>query len=283
MPRYIRDPYEFPGDEDLPLYEGRIRRRERLIWPIYGLVLIVVGIAAAFGVGQVQSWQEQDESCISCHTPQHEAYLDRARAAMAGAIAADLSSHHYQYLHGTGESLRCIDCHRGDHSTRARVETLWLSARMAGRWLAGTDDRTIEKTTLTLTVRSGITQTVPQTSLALSDPHLSNDGCVQCHQETLLTAGMANHMHNMLPPAYRLWVNGARLIPPRDVPDAQALIARGLVLYPTTLYCSNCHQTHRSIGTEGYLDWLNVVKPACEQCHREAGAGPAEVQPPMRE
>ncbi|MCS6772840.1 MAG: hypothetical protein NZ693_01865 [Thermoflexales bacterium] len=283
MPRYIRDPYEFPGDEDLPLYEGRVRRRKPVVWPIYALGLVAVCVAAILGVDWVQGWQEQDESCVGCHTPQHEAYLDRARAAVAGAVPADLSSHHYQHLHGTGATLRCIDCHRGDHGTRARAETLWLSARMTARWLAGVDDRTLEKTTLTLTVRSGVTQTVPQTFLALSEPHLSNDGCVQCHQDTLLVAGMGNHTHNMLPQAYALWANGARLIPPRDDPDPQTLIARGLVRYPTTLYCSNCHQTHRSIDAPGYLDWLNVVKPACEQCHREVGAGPAEVQPPAGE
>lgn len=283
MPRYIRDPYEFPGDEDLPPYEGRVRRRAPVVWPVYVLVFAVLGGAAVWGIGEVQAWQEQDQGCVSCHTPQHEAYLDRARAAVAGAIAADLASHHYQHLHGTGASLRCIDCHRGDHGARARAETLWLSARMAARWLAGTDDRAVEKTALTLTVRNGVTQTVPPTTLALSEPHLSNDGCAQCHQETLLTAGMKNHVHNMLPAAYRLWANGARLIPPRDDPDPQAAIARGLALYPTTLYCSNCHQTHRSIDTPLYLDWPSVVKPACEQCHREVGAGPAEVQPPARE
>lgn len=245
------------------------------------LALITVGVALG-SAGAVLEWQNDDRSCLSCHTPQHRAYVERAEVALGGAIAPDLASYHAQHLHGIGEMLRCIDCHRGDGGVRARAETLWLSAHMAVRWLAGVDDRRIEKTTLTTTIVGGVTRTVAPTTLALFTPHLSNDGCVRCHVDTLLRLGMDNHMHNMLPAAYALWRSGAALRLPHGMSETEgaALIARGLASYETTLQCSNCHQAHRSLDTARYLDWQNVVKPACEQCHREVGAGPEVVNVP---
>jgi hypothetical protein len=81
----------------------------------------------------------------------------------------------------------------------------------------------------------------------------------------------------MLPAVYQAWQAGARLIAPSSAPDPQAVIAQGLVLSNTTLECHTCHQTHRSLETVGYLDRHAVVKPACEQCHRQTGLGPATV------
>lgn len=279
MPRTLVDEYELPDDDDDWPYEGKLYRRRRRspLGPFFGLlaaVLVVTGVASA---AYVSDRQEDDQFCVSCHTPQHKAYLERADASVAGALAPDLSSFHYQQIRGQGGTIRCIDCHRGDGSTPHRLETLLLSARMAGAWLAGTDDRTLEKTAITTTVMNGITQTVPATSLALRAPRLSNDGCVACHEQTVLVAGLDNHAHNMLPAAYRAWQAGARLIAPPNASDPQAVIAQGLVPFNTALECSSCHQTHRSLETDGYLDRQGVVKPACEQCHRETGLGPATV------
>lgn len=282
MKRYrITDEYELPDDDedDDWSYEGKIYRRPRRSWTglfvaLAALVTIGAGVAGAF---MVSERQEQDSFCLSCHTAQHRAYVDRAQASVAGALAPDLSSYHYQQVHGQGGELRCIDCHRGDGGTRHRVDTLILSAEMTALWLAGQDDQRLEKTAITMTVINGITQTVPQTTLGLRVPHLSNAGCLGCHQEQLLVAGMDNHMHNMLPAVYEVWKSGAPLIAPKDAADPQAIIALGLVRYDTTLQCSNCHQVHRLLDTALFLDLQGVVKPACEQCHRETGQGPAEV------
>ncbi|MCS7087521.1 MAG: hypothetical protein NZL91_02325 [Thermoflexales bacterium] len=287
MPRYLPPTYTFPDDDELNLseegwYLPRRRVPNSLRWVGLGVAALLFSGMALGGAQAVLEWQESDQACLSCHTPQHRAYVERAQVAMGGAIAPDLASYHYQHLHGIGETLRCIDCHRGNGSTRARAETLWLSAHMAARWLAGADDRRIEKTAITATVVNGVTQTTAPTALALHVPHLSNEGCAQCHMDTLLRVGMDNHTHNMLPAAYRLWLEGAPLRLPRGMSEAEGalLIARGLTLYTTTLQCSSCHQAHRSLDTPRYLDWRNVVKPACERCHREVGAGPQEVTVP---
>jgi mono/diheme cytochrome c family protein len=279
MPRYITDQYELPDDDDL-FEEGFSYRRQRpmlvRILPLLCAMLLVIGGGAA-GALAISERQERDDFCLSCHTPQHRAYVERATAAVAGALALDLSSYHYQQVYGRGEVIRCIDCHRGDGGARHRAQLMLLSAELSILWLVGQDDRRLEKTAITTTVIKGLTQTVSPTSLALRAPELSNAGCVACHKAQLLVAGMANHMHNTLPAAYELWRYGEPLIAPKDAPDPQSLIAQGLALYQTSVQCSHCHQTHRTLDTDKFLDWQAVVKPACEQCHRETGRGPAEV------
>lgn len=278
MPRYVIDEYELPGDDDELPYEGKLYRRQRsTAGPLVAFAALVMVAAGAAGLFTVSESQERDAFCLSCHTAQHRAYVDRAEASVAGALAPDLSSHHYQQIYGQGGVIRCIDCHRGDGGARHRLDTMLLSAELAALWLAGQDDQRLEKTAITTTVTGGITQTVPQTTFGLRAPHLSNAGCVGCHGAQLLVAGMDNHAHNMLPAVYEAWKRGAPLIAPKDAPDPQAVIAQGLVRYETTLQCSNCHQAHRTLETARFLDWQAVVKPACEQCHRETGRGPATV------
>ena len=280
MPRYVRDEYELPDDDDdLPdvgkIYRRRPRRAPAILFVLFAaLVMGAAGIASYFYVNQRQ---ESDNFCLSCHTPQHEAYLKRAEAAVGGALAADLSSFHYQQIRGNGGDIHCIDCHRGADDTTHRIQTFVLSARMTARWVAGSDDRTLEKTAITTTVISGITQTAPQTTLALREPHLTNASCIGCHTAQLLVAGMANHKHNTLPVVYDAWKAGARLTAPKGATDPQAIVAQGLVRFDTTVQCSSCHQTHRSLETANYLDMQAVVKPACEQCHRQTGQGPRDV------
>jgi mono/diheme cytochrome c family protein len=280
MPRYITDRYELLDDDDALeedfLYYRRRRSPLASLWlPIVVVLCLVVGGTAS--TLAISERQARDDFCVSCHTPQHRAYVERAVAAVAGALALDLSSYHYQQIHGKGEVIRCIDCHRGDGSTRHQVRLMLLSAELTALWLAGQDDRRLEKTAITTTVVNGLTQTVPPTSLALRVPELSNAGCVGCHKSQLLVAGMDNHMHNMLPAAYELWRYGEPLIAPANAPDPQALIAQGLAYYPTSVQCAQCHQTHRALDTTKFLDLQMVVKPACEQCHREVGRGPLEV------
>jgi len=281
VPRYVNDEYELPDDDELP-YEGKLYHRRRRRGPGLGLAFVlfaalVMGAAAIASFFYVNDRQERDTFCLGCHTPQHQAYLNRAEAAVSGALAPDLSSFHYQQILGTGGSLHCIDCHRGSDSTQHRIETFVLSARLAARWVAGSDDRTLEKTAITTTVISGITQTVAQTTLALHEPRLTNASCIGCHTDQLLIAGTANHMHNTLPAVYEAWKAGAKLIPPKGATNPQAIVAQGLVRYDTTLQCHTCHQAHRTTDAANYLDMQNVVKPACEQCHRQTGKGPSVV------
>lgn len=280
MPRYVNDEYELPDDydDDFSLEGWLYRRRRRSPLPFLLVLLAIFFIAA--GIGSfffVSKQQQQDSFCLDCHTPQHAAYVQRAEASVGGALAVDLASFHYQQIRGQNGELRCIDCHRGDDSLRQRIETFGLSGRMLLRWLAGVDDTRLEKTAITTTVVSGITRTVPQTSLALHEPALTNASCIGCHQRTLLVAGQQNHLHNTLPAVYEAWKSGARLIPPADAADPQAVVAKGLLRYSTTVQCSSCHQAHRSTEAPNYLDMQNVVKPACEQCHAQAGAGPLNV------
>ncbi len=280
MPRYVTDEYELPDDYDDDFsFEGRLYRRRRrsplpLLLALAAVFFIAVGVGSFF---VVNDRQEQDSFCLECHTPQHDAYAQRAESSVGGALAVDLASFHYQQIRGQNSEIRCIDCHRGDNSLRHRADAFALSARMAVLWAAGADDARLEKTAITTTVISGITQTVRQTSQALRAPALTNESCIGCHQEQLLVAGAANHMHNMLPAVYEAWKAGARLIPPADATDPQAVVAEGLLRYNTTLQCHNCHQSHRSTEAPNYLDMQNVVKPACEQCHAQAGAGPLDV------
>jgi nitrate/TMAO reductase-like tetraheme cytochrome c subunit len=278
MPRYIADQYELPDDDSLDSGIAYGRRRPRLagIW-LLAVAALLVAIGSAASALAVSERQERDDFCLSCHTPQHRAYVERAAAAVAGALALDLSSYHYQQIYGQDQIIRCIDCHRGDGGVRHRAQVMLLSAELTARWLAGQDDRRLEKTAITTTLVNGLTQTAPMTSLALRAPELSNAGCVACHKSELLIAGMDNHMHNTLPAAYTLWRYGEPLVAPKEAPDPQALIAQGLALYPTSVQCSSCHQTHRAMDAAQFLDLQAVVKPACERCHREVGRGPEEV------
>jgi hypothetical protein len=261
--RTIRDEYEMPdeGDDYDPL-GSRLRHRNwrplRLIFT--GLFLVLV-IAATAGLIHLTNEQQNDAFCASCHTVPEVTYRDRSSAAVAGALAVDLSSSHYQQIRGQGETLRCIDCHQGNGSLGHRIDTVTLSARNALAWLGGRNNQKIEK-------------------LYLSAPHLSNTGCVNCHQKTLLLAGKDNHHHNMLPPAYDLWHDGGSLIAPEGVVDRQAIITAGLVRYDTKLMCSDCHQSHRTIETDFYLDKTSVLPAKCVQCHREVDQGPLQVSVP---
>jgi predicted CXXCH cytochrome family protein len=279
MPRTIQDDYELPNpDDDDDLYEvplgGRIRRRSQPR-PIGLFLLIPLAIAAAVyfgynGYHDIVARQSDDQNCLLCHTDQHDAYLARANGAIAGDVAADLASFHYQQIVGKGGAIRCIDCHRGDDSTRARVETVALSARISMVWLLS---REITGTDATAQLRddpTGGSNALMRGSNAVIAPHLSNDGCVTCHRDTVLTAGVENHRHNALPVAYDLWKNGARLIPPAGDADAQAVIARGLIRYETRVTCSDCHQTHRSTAEANYLSTAQV-NAMCVQCHTDSG------------
>jgi len=262
----IADEYELPDyDEPDEGHIGALLRRSRRRWGrIWAALGIVVALAGFFGSLVYVGQAERDDSfCIGCHTTPEQTYFDRAGAAVAGALAVDLSSYHYQQIRGAGDAIHCINCHEGDGSAAHVVDKRLLGLRNLAEWFVGRNDPTVEK----LRVRA---------------PHLSNDGCAACHQETLLVAGMDNHTHNMLPLSYALWKNGARLIPPRGAEDAQAIIAAGLLRYDTSVQCSTCHQTHRSLETVLYLD-TGVVTRGCVQCHIEVGQGPLEVTVTLEE
>ncbi|MCL5999696.1 MAG: hypothetical protein M1546_27080, partial [Chloroflexi bacterium] len=96
----------------------------------------------------------------------------------------------------------------------------------------------------------------------------------------LLLSGFDNHYHNMLPAAYELWHNGGKLIAPENTKDKQAIIAAGLVRYESKLQCADCHQAHRTLESDQYLDKSAVLPVKCGQCHRETGQGPVDVVVP---
>ena len=251
-------------------------------------------------------------------TNSHTEYVQRAAVASAtGELPSDLASFHYQRIRVSGGDIRCIDCHRGDDGWVHRAQTTALSAWMTALWLADREDPRIEKTAITgtvqitnadsttrtltlwpnlkpppgleiivanytsvITLSKRITRTLPLPALHV--PVLSNAGCVNCHQANLLIAGADNHFHNMLPAAYALWKNGAKLIPPKALAEnpaaVQAIIAQGLTPFNTELQCASCHQTHRSTEARQYLDRQDLLPQACVQCHREVGQGPGVVK-----
>jgi hypothetical protein len=268
MPRVIEDDYELPEFDDLPL-EEKLRRRRGVPFGVFVAftVLILIG-AGIYSYFYFVERQTQDAFCATCHTTQHETYLKRAESSVAGSLAPDLSSFHYQQIRGQGGNIRCIDCHRGDDGARHRIETMGLSARMSLIWLVNGGDKTLEKTSRVVTSTDGITRMLGTDALVA--PSLSNDGCVTCHETQLLVAGQQNHFHNTLPIVYERWKNGARLSAPNEEPNAQALLARGLVRIETSVTCSNCHQVHRSTEEENYLN-VRMKDLACEHCHRESG------------
>lgn len=258
--RRIGSEYELPDydDDDNPGGMLRHRRRHTGRW-LALFAALVLAIGGVYLSVRVTTEQRNDAFCLGCHTEPETAYVERSIQAMAGALAVDLSSYHYQQIRGQGGALHCIQCHEGNASLGHRVEVYLLSARNSYLWLAGQDDRTLEK-------------------LRLTTPHLTNDSCLSCHAETVLVAGMDNHQHNMLPATYALWRDGARLIAPPGAVDRQAIIAAGLALYPTNLTCADCHQTHRSLETELFLDRTDNLPTRCVQCHTESGEGPLEVE-----
>ena len=263
--RTIRDEYELPdddGDDDV----GSLLRKRRHHFGAWLVAAVLLGllVAGVYGIVRVSDEQHKDSFCISCHTPSEAAYYDRSNTAMAGVLANDLASFHYQQIKGQGGMLRCIDCHQGTGTFNHRFDVLTLSARNAFIWLIAQNDATVEK-------------------LHLRAPQLANDACVNCHEKTLLLVGMDNHQHNTLPAAYELWHNGGRLIAPEGVQDTQAIIAAGLVKYDTALVCTDCHQAHRSTEADLYLDREGVVAAKCVQCHRDVGQGPSEVTFPAEQ
>ena len=270
MPRIIRDEYELADYDELP-DEGKLRRYTRRS-PIPLIALLLFGACVAIAAGTLYSRvieaQNEDAGCLRCHTVPHAAYASRAESAVAGGVAADLASFHTQQIRGQGGNIKCIDCHRGSNSRADRIRTVALSARISLGWLTNAASHGIERAGAVITSTAGITTYIG--SAALLAPALSNDGCVACHQQTLLTAGIVNHYHNTLPVSYGLWRDGARLTAPDGVTDAQAVVARGLTRYATSVQCSDCHQAHRSSEEEKFLHKPTVDR-TCIQCHTEAG------------
>ncbi|MBX7213182.1 MAG: hypothetical protein K1X39_04130 [Thermoflexales bacterium] len=259
------------GDDYIPPVLRRRRIRRLGILPsmlLGGFVTLAVALGLALFL---QGRQEDDAFCVSCHTAPHTAYRARAEAALGGAYALDLSAYHYQQIRGTGGAIHCIDCHRGDASAGARADVLALGAQITLAWLAGESDPRIEKTTITATQvvsrEGGLISLSPPVLLR---PGLINDACVSCHMDRLLVAGQANHMHNMLPATYALWKSGKTLTAPAGEKDPQALLARGLARYTTSLQCASCHTGHQSMEVERYLDAALIAK-RCAACHAETG------------
>jgi nitrate/TMAO reductase-like tetraheme cytochrome c subunit len=226
-----------------------------------GLWLRLAGAAAGAAllltlaaVLTVSHYEESDPFCASCHTVPEVTYFDRAQEAKASmSVYADLSSAHY----GADNGFRCIDCHRGNEGVFHRITALSLGARDTVIWLAGRADPAIEKTELVV-------------------PFLLTGACVKCHEKALLEVGFNNHFHNKLPEAFQVWVRGGMLTRPADQPEASL----ELMASDTTVLCVDCHRAHIHLqGSDrtSYMDLVNIVYPACVQCHQEVGHGPLEL------
>ena len=226
-------------------------------WWLLGILLLVL-IALPFPVSTVL--EERDGFCISCHAVPEQTYYDRSRATLAGSVEfpPDLASAHY--VPGEDTPIRCIDCHRGDHSLEHRWRTFLLGARDALVWISGQADPAIEK------LHSG-------------EPELLNTGCLGCHTESLLELGFNNHFHNQIAAAGGLEAQGYE---PFDPPGGiQGTLFTSLAEVESTVACIDCHQAHRTIpdGDQTlYLDVQEVLFPACVRCHEEVGKGPLELE-----
>lgn len=257
--RVIRDEYSLPdGEYDEP-YEFRLgpRRRSARIWVILAALIALVGFVGA--VSYVNANETNDASCVSCHTPQHTAYNQRAQTALNGILAPDMASFHYQAFQAQNKAMTCIACHRGENTLAHQTEKWGLSLGNLAVWLAGKDDKTVEK-------------------LALKDPNLVITACVNCHTAKLLLGGMDNHTHNTLPQVYAAWKSGGRLIAPPNAPDPQAIIVTGLQKYETTVTCATCHQAHWQTDATNYQDETRVTN-GCNTCHAQVKKGPVLPSP----
>src|SRR5450759_5185471 len=188
--RTIRDEYELPEDDEGDEHVGSLlhkRRHHVGLW-IIGLALLVLLGAGIYSLVWFGNAQQTDSFCIDCHTAPEVNYVDRANSAMAGALANDLASFHYQQIKGQGGTLHCIECHQGTGNMNHRFDVITLSTRNALLWMIGQNDTRLEKQHLQV-------------------PQLANAACASCHQKTLLLTGMDNHWHNMLPVAYDVWHN----------------------------------------------------------------------------
>ncbi|MCW1967283.1 MAG: NapC/NirT family cytochrome c [Anaerolineae bacterium] len=252
--RVIRDTYELPEEDaglasdDFGWGQPKSSRSLALWLPLMLISLVILAVLIG-GTSYVTARENEDTFCISCHTVPETTYVKRGQAAVGGAVAVDLSSFHYQQIRGKGGTIHCIDCHLGDQTWQAHASKWQMTVRHAASWLTGRN--TDQPETLRLRV-----------------PHLTNNACITCHRNTLLTVGSANHHHNNLPVAYELWKAGAPLVMPPDTRDTQAMTARGLSRYDTTVQCATCHLTHRSIGQEHYIEQTTVEK-GCELCHQQ--------------
>lgn len=256
--RLIRDEYSLPdGEYDEP-YDFRLgpRRRGVSVWVFVAALAVLLGALGA--ISYVNANETNDASCVSCHTPQHTAYAQRAQAALNGVLAVDMSSFHYQALRTQSASMTCIACHRGENTFAHQTEKWGLSLSNLALWLAGKDDKTVQK-------------------LTLKDPNLVVSACASCHTAKLLQGGMDNHAHNTLPAAYEVWKSGGRLTAPPNAPDPQAIIVAGLQKYETTVTCATCHLAHWQTDATNYQDETRVTA-GCNTCHAQVKKGP--VLPP---
>lgn len=235
---------------------GWIKRHRRLLLTLAS-VAALLALGALLGVSRLE---ESDEFCIACHTAPEVEYFNRSRTALAGEVGQDLASAHYSLIQN---GAKCIDCHRGDGGLVHRGTTIALSARDALIFLSGRADPRLEKAKTQIEV-----------------PSLLIAACVDCHRDTLLVVGYENHFHNKLPEAYAAWKAGGTLTAPPDPPEVDT---QALKLYETMVSCLDCHPAHVTVeGAEltHYLDLENTVYPVCEDCHREVGQGPQELNRP---
>jgi hypothetical protein len=136
--------------------------------------------------------------------------------------------------------VSCVGCHRGDQGPVARSMALALGARNTVRFVTGQYDPNHSR----VAVRT-----------------LLDDGCRYCHVTRPELGGVKSGEVN--PVTLQDFDNHfhALLFDPR---------------IKTSVTCISCHTAHHESFPEFlFLDRNQVVLPACEQCHREAGRGPA--------
>ncbi len=236
-----------------------------------GIVVFVVSILTA------SKLEERDAFCISCHRPPETTYFDRAHAAAGddaapapsqGQAVSDLASFHY----AQNNQFHCVDCHRGEQSTKQRAQILWLAAQDTAVHLFGTPEQAIEKGNIpNINPHEAVWQGAERYSRT---PAILNAGCLSCHQDALTLVGFENHFHNKLPQAQLAYEQTERLNFPEDWPGTAGSPAL-LVSEETVLTCLDCHRAHApGLEFDYFLQQTAVVLPACVLCHLEANAGP---------
>jgi predicted CXXCH cytochrome family protein len=168
------------------------------------LALFVATGSTAYGL----NLENHDDFCASCHTQPETQYYQQSLDQNPATLAAFHAS----------KTVRCIDCHSGS-GPFGRMEGL----------TQGTQDL--------LSYYSG-----HYNKPAITTNKLSDDTCLNCHDEMLGRTDFNNHFHTFL--------------------------SRWQSVDPNASGCVDCHSGHPTAnGTQQYL-LISEAQQVCQDCHR---------------
>lgn len=193
----------------------------RAKWLLVVAAAFVVALIA--GTGGAIAFENNDQSCDSCHTEPEVTYVAQIDEAVESAIAPTLAAFH---AHTVGpfadregmKAARCIDCHSGPHPIWGRAESLLKAAQDTVAFIAGTAE-------------------MPATL----DAPFPDANCTKCHTDDYTRdESFENHFHTLLsdPEA------------PGDIRCADCHLAHQpandfehfILRPPTFATCEHCHQ-----------------------------------------